>query len=65
MLIEVRAALAVDDDVIMVDDTGCFVGHFVPLESPAEFQQAILEKVLPRTIGEEARRSEPTEGGAG
>ena len=30
-------------------------GHVIPLESPAEFQQAVLEKVLPRASEGQAR----------
>ena len=32
-------------EIVWFEETG----HMAPLESPAEFQQALLEKVLPRT----------------
>lgn len=38
-------------EVVWFEDAG----HVAPLESPAEFQQAILERVLPHTVGVDAR----------
>lgn len=38
-------------EIVWFDDAG----HVAPLESPAEFQQAVLEKVLPYTTGREPR----------